>query len=134
MKKFTSQQRAVIAKKLGYEGPMQGFDQFLESSPALKAKYNAVTNKYAQKMAKGGVVKKMAAGGSFVRKAILDAQQQQINLATDSAFKAPMLGKTVTPQGTPYTDDVVGGFVSSVDVNAEVAKLTKEFIKKAVQL
>jgi len=64
MKKFTSQQRAVIAKKLGYEGPMQGFDQFLESSPALKAKYNAVTNKYAQKMAKGGVVKKMAAGGA----------------------------------------------------------------------
>jgi hypothetical protein len=53
---FTSKQREVLARKLGYEGPMQGFDQYLQSSPALMMRYNAVTDKYAKRMAKGGVV------------------------------------------------------------------------------
>lgn len=53
---FTSKQREVLARKLGYEGPMQGFDEFLQSSPALMMRYNAVTDKYAKRMAKGGVV------------------------------------------------------------------------------
>jgi hypothetical protein len=35
---------------------MQGFDEFLQSSPALMMKYNAVTDKYAKKMAQGGAV------------------------------------------------------------------------------
>jgi hypothetical protein len=26
---FTSKQREVVARKLGYDGPMQGFDEFL---------------------------------------------------------------------------------------------------------
>jgi len=60
---FTSKQREIIARKLGYDGPMQGFDEFIASSPALEAKYNAVTQKYVDKMAKGGVVKKYATGG-----------------------------------------------------------------------
>ena len=60
---FTSKQKEIIARKLGYDGPMQGFDEFIASSPALQAKYNAVTQKYVEKMAKGGFVKKYARGG-----------------------------------------------------------------------
>ena len=68
-KEFTSGQKEILARKLGYEGPMQGFESFLASSPALSAKYNMVTNKYVQRMAKGGLtsqrlaIKKYAAGG-----------------------------------------------------------------------
>lgn len=57
MKDFTAQQREVVARKLGYEGPMQGFDQFISSSPALEAKYAAIAGKFAERMAKGGLVK-----------------------------------------------------------------------------
>ena len=59
---FTSKQREVLARKLGYDGPMQGFDEFLQSSPALMMKYNAVSDKFAQRMAKGGVVKYQEGG------------------------------------------------------------------------
>jgi hypothetical protein len=60
---FTSKQREILARKMGYDGPMQGFDDFLNSSPALMMKYNAVTDKYAQRMAKGGSVTGYAVGG-----------------------------------------------------------------------
>ena len=61
---FTAKQREVIARKMGYDGPMQGFDMFLNSSPSLASKFNAVTDKYVAKMAKGGVVRKYAEGGT----------------------------------------------------------------------
>lgn len=57
MKDFTAQQKEIVARKLGYDGPMQGFDEFIASSPALEAKYSAITGKYAERMAKGGLVK-----------------------------------------------------------------------------
>lgn len=90
---FTAKQKEVIARKLGYEGPMQGFDEFLNSSPALQAKYNSVTDKYVQRMAKGGVVKKYQAGG----------------LATTATGNVPASTTAGTEQtmGTTFTD--VGG-------------------------
>jgi hypothetical protein len=57
MKDFTAQQREVVARKLGYDGPMQGFDEFIASSPALEARYSAITGKFAERMASGGFVK-----------------------------------------------------------------------------
>jgi hypothetical protein len=69
MNKFTAKQREVIARKMGYEGPMQGFDTFLQSSPSLSTKYNMITDKYTQRMAKGGLVKKYQAGGSVTQRA-----------------------------------------------------------------
>jgi hypothetical protein len=71
---FTSKQREVLARKLGYEGPMQGFDQYLQSSPALMMRYNAVTDKYAKRMAKGGVVG-YADGGATQPMSVEDARQ-----------------------------------------------------------
>lgn len=41
---------------MGYEGPMQGFDEFLNSDPAAMIRYNSVTDKFAKRMAEGGVV------------------------------------------------------------------------------
>jgi hypothetical protein len=65
MSKFTDKQRSVIARKLGYDGPMQGFDDFLRSSPELAAKYSSVTDEYVKRFNSGGLVKqrKYAAGG-----------------------------------------------------------------------
>ncbi len=55
MKDFTSQQKEIVARKLGYDGPMQGFDEFIASSPALGAKYSSITDKFAKRMANGGL-------------------------------------------------------------------------------
>lgn len=70
-KKFTKQQREVLARKLGYDGPMNMFDQFVKSDPAMERKYSTVVEKY---MARGGMVKKYQEGGAVTTTA---TQQQQ---------------------------------------------------------
>lgn len=75
---FTAKQKEVIARKMGYDGPMQGFDMFLNSSPALASKFNSVTDKYVAKMAKGGMVRKYAVGGT-----IEQMYQEQLGRAPD---------------------------------------------------
>ena len=88
---FTSKQREIIARKLGYDGPMQSFDEFLNSSPALQAKYNAVSDKYVQRMAAGGMVKKYQVGGAVTQTTTADVPDE-----TDRG--------TVRPLGTQFTD------------------------------
>lgn len=61
---FTSKQKEIVARKLGYDGPMQGFDDFVSSSPSLGMKYAMLSDKFATRMAKGGVVRKYVAGGA----------------------------------------------------------------------
>ena len=83
MKDFTSQQKEIVARKLGYDGPMQGFDEFLASSPALEAKYAAISGKFTERMAKGGLIKlrKFAQGGDVLKFAAGGFTQAQINQA-----------------------------------------------------
>jgi hypothetical protein len=52
---FTEQQREIVARKMGYDGPMQMFDEYLASTPSDATKYAAITSKYALKMAEGGL-------------------------------------------------------------------------------
>ena len=60
---FTEQQREIVARKMGYDGPMSMFDTFLNSTPDTAQKYASITDKYVQRMNKGGAVSKFAAGG-----------------------------------------------------------------------
>jgi len=60
---FTATQREIVARKMGYEGPMQGFDEFLMSTPSQAQRYSDITTKFSQKMARGGVVRRYADGG-----------------------------------------------------------------------
>jgi hypothetical protein len=91
MKDFTAQQKEIVARKLGYDGPMQGFDEFIASSPALEAKYAAITNKFAERMAKGGLVKmrrRYVAGGSVDGHTLTAEDGSTYNLG-DSSKKPP---------------------------------------------
>jgi hypothetical protein len=102
MNNFTEKQREIVARKLGYDGPMQGFDDFLNSSPALGMKYASITDKFATRMAKGGVVhkspvKKFAEGGVVFSAGIQNATAEQKAAeynrlvrsgATDASIKA----------------------------------------------
>lgn len=84
-KNMTSKQKEVIARKLGYDGPMQGFDEFLKSDPALARKYGLVLDKY---MARGGLAKKYALGGDATAPEMRDLKGEEtvpsFNNATQS--------------------------------------------------
>lgn len=60
---FTAKQKEIVARKMGYDGPMQMFDEFLAASPSDSQRYSALTSKFADRMARGGLVKKYADGG-----------------------------------------------------------------------
>lgn len=103
MKDFTSQQREIVARKLGYDGPMQGFDEFIASSPSLEAKYAAITGKFAERMAKGGLVKmkpkRYADGGVVTDAQIADWWDNPVNKQlSDTQIKATMDQFKVTPE------------------------------------
>jgi hypothetical protein len=53
---FTATQKEVVARKMGYNGPMQMFDEFLMSRPSDAQRYAFITSKFAENMANGGMV------------------------------------------------------------------------------
>ena len=115
MRDFTSQQKAVVARKLGYDGPMQGFDEFIASSPALEAKYAAISGKFTERMAKGGLVKmkrRFQAGGAVTNEQIAawwaDPANQKLS---DAEIKAAMDTYKVSPDQ----------FATAIGANAETA-------------
>jgi hypothetical protein len=98
MKDFTAQQKEIVARKLGYDGPMQGFDEFIASSPALEAKYAAISGKFVERMAKGGMVKKYADGGTVTNQQVADWWSNPENQAkSDAEIRAVMDQFKVTP-------------------------------------
>ena len=61
----TSVIREKIARKIGYDGPMSGYDEFLASSLSAQRLHAQMTQGVTSKLAsaKGGIVKRMAQGG-----------------------------------------------------------------------
>ena len=62
-KGFKPQGLQKIASKMGYAGRMEEFDQYLQQNPDKQREMIVYQGK-AQEMAKGGMVKKMAVGGT----------------------------------------------------------------------
>ena len=102
-KEFTSGQKEIIARKLGYDGPMQGFDEFVRSSPALSARYNMVTDKYVERMAKGGLTRKEFAEGGVAKGGETPWYGQ-----TPSWLNPPAPGAGVTMALVTHTNPVTG--------------------------
>ena len=61
-KGFKPQGMKKIASRMGYEGRMEEFDQYLQQNPDKQREMIVYQGK-AQEMARGGVVRKMAVGG-----------------------------------------------------------------------
>ena len=76
-KNFTEKQREIVARKMGYEGPMSMFDTYLKSSPAEEQKYATIGQKF---MAKGGV-----ATNKKPRKLFLGSFLNSLNRSEDSS-------------------------------------------------
>ncbi len=122
---FTSKQKEIVARKMGYDGPMQMFDEFLSASPSDAQKYSAITSKFVERMAKGGMVKKYAAGGAVTDASnyltanpdVAQAFRENSNGMTADQFSqthyqkfgaaegraAPTQGAVITAASTPAT-------------------------------
>lgn len=122
---FTSKQKEIVARKMGYDGPMQMFDEFLSASPSDAQKYSAITSKFVERMAKGGMVKKYAAGGAVTGASnyltanpdVAQAFRENSNGMTADQFSqthyqkfgaaegraAPTQGAVITAASTPAT-------------------------------
>jgi hypothetical protein len=122
MNNFTEKQREIVARKLGYDGPMQGFDDFLNSSPALGMKYAAITDKFATRMANGGMAKKKhsyAVGGSVSNEDVRSFLASNPGLS-DQQIAAKMTEFNVSPA---QMAQVTG--ISAADVQARFDAATK---------
>ncbi len=103
-KTFTEKQREIVARKMGYEGPMNMFDKYLQSTPADAQKYGLITEKF---MAKGGMVKKMFTGGMV--QAAVDNVEAVNKVTGEPVANTGTLGEATTqqlvygPDGTVYS-------------------------------
>ena len=84
-KTFTEKQREIVARKMGYDGPMQMFDEYLKSSPTDARKYGLITDKF---MARGGMVKGMAEGGVVDEPLTTTATTATTNTETENTGRA----------------------------------------------
>ena len=81
---FTGQQMELIARKMGFDGPMEKFNEFLAASPDKAAKLSRLTTK-ARDIVEGLPPKQMATGGVVT----------SINKTKTSAINTPE--KEITP-------------------------------------
>ena len=79
-----------IARAMGYQGNMQGFQDYLAQDPMRQQQMQTYQNK-AMQMAKGGVVQKFQVGGTPKS---LQQQLEQVNMqiasATDNEARGPL--------------------------------------------
>jgi len=84
---FNQDQMGRIASKLGYQGPMHKFNEFLASNPGAQSAFAGLENKAKMmKMNAGGYVKKLQEGGV---------------VQTSEGVGAPTVGQAV-PQQIPF--------------------------------
>ena len=99
-KAFKPQAMNKIAQAMGYQGDMGQFQQYIEQDPARQQQMNMYTNA-AQKMAQGGMVKKMAVGGTTTNPSGTQAATPTVTTPTQAVKDAD--GNVVTPGIAQYT-------------------------------
>src|SRR6056300_1146348 len=96
-----------IARSMGYQGNMQGFQDFLAQDPMKQQKMNDYTNK-AMQMAKGGMVK-MQTGGS-----VQPQSASQVSGVTDFSVQ-----QMYDPKLTQ--DQITKGVMTPYDTSQDIA-------------
>jgi hypothetical protein len=106
-KAFKPEAMNKIAKAMGYTGDMGQFQQYIEQDPARQQQMNMYTNA-AKMMAKGGIVKRMAVGGTVTNPQGTQAATPVVTGASTPAAGQPGIGQFSVEQ--MYTPGVpIGG-------------------------
>jgi len=99
-KAFKPQAMNKIAQAMGYQGDMGQFQQYIEQDPARQQQMNMYTN-VAQRMARGGMVKKMAVGGTTTNPSGTQAATPTVTTPTQAVTNAA--GQITTPGIAQYS-------------------------------
>jgi len=145
---FTATQKEVVARKMGYDGPMQMFDEFLMSRPSDAQRYAFITSKFAENMAKGGMVG-YAQGGAVAApksKASYIIEQYMKSIGQDPAkrlntiYRSVKLGDSILLQENESVLElrkikpgVVYCHLYSLDKPMTLVKSLTKFIQKIKQ-
>jgi hypothetical protein len=115
-----------IAQAMGYQGDMGQFQQYIEQDPARQQQMNMYTNA-AQKMAQGGMVKKMAVGGTTTNPSGTQAATPTVTTPTQAVTNAA--GNIVTPGVAQYSVEQmytpgvpVGGTTIAAETQTDAAQ------------
>mgnify|MGYP003637890727 CR=1 FL=1 len=129
----TSKIREKIARKIGYDGPMSGYNDFLESSLPAQRLHAQMTQGVATKLkkAKGGIVKRMAEGGLTID----DLYQGVLGRGADASGRAyykEKFGDTIDASevdqfvtGAQNSPDKADAAATSTDLVADLKARTK---------
>ena len=105
-----------IARSMGYQGDMGGFQDYLATNPAQQQQMDMYTNKATQ-MAKGGMVKKMQTGGAVQTQPIPSSGNMVGGIPGQGPSYGPQTPKTTgTPIATPPTPSGQGPGVTDFSV------------------
>ena len=98
---FQPSGKAKIAQSMGFQGPMEQFDKFLEDNPDRQAEMMRYED-FARKMVSGGYVSKMQEGGDVGTDPPEEEAPQTIGDIALERMDTPALpvGGAVTPVGT----------------------------------
>ena len=125
-KAFKPQAMNKIAQAMGYQGDMGQFQQYIEQDPARQQQMNMYTNA-AQKMAQGGMVKKMAVGGTTTNPSGTQAATPTVTTPTQAVTNAA--GNIVTPGVAQYSVEQmytpgvpVGGTTIAAETQTDAAQ------------
>jgi hypothetical protein len=109
---------------MGYNGPMDMFDDYLASTPSDANKYSNITAKLAERMAKGGMVKKRryAIGGVVDDIGIGSLEQEQLDrinaggggVGALTTGTAALTTQSVAPLSTSAVGAITGGATTGV--------------------
>ena len=115
-----------IARSMGYQGNMQGFQNFLATNPARQQQMDMYTNK-AMQMARGGIVKRLAVGGTVTNPEETQAETPVVTGPSEPVEGQPGIGQFSVEQ--MYTPGVpIGGTTiaasTPMDASQDIAEGT----------
>ena len=123
---FTQEQNEVLARKMGFKGPMDQFPNFLRSDPAHSQKFASYEDKAKQMVASASEKRGFASGG-FMEKDnpgtynyVGDTRAPSTKLPTTTPTTIP----TTTPNTTPYQGSTIVGSDGKVVTSLVTPNLT----------
>jgi hypothetical protein len=145
---FTATQKEVVARKMGYDGPMQMFDEFLMSRPSDAQRYASITSKFAENMANGGMVGYAQGGAvaapkskaSYIIEQYMRSKGQDPTKRLNAIYRLVKLGDSILLQENESVLElrkiepgIVSSHLYSLDKPMTLVKSLTKFIQKLKQ-
>jgi len=129
-KGFKPQAMNKIAGAMGYQGDMNQFQQYVDQDPARQQQMNMYTNA-ARKMAEGGMVKKMAVGGTTTNPAGTQAGTPTVTGASPAQYN--VIPATYYQEGDELPEGVNVGDEKTAEIKNQVPGVAQFSVEQMYQ-